>query len=258
VLEVVRQQVTKEATVAQIIAESPEGGNKYEDVAIGAMQIIAGWAGDECEAVGDVVGRVPRSKMGDGVIDLKVGATVFARIVVECKDSNLTKTEWTKEAVGGKANRAATGFIGLCKTLADMPSRNRMVVLDAQSIVLAYDPEVDDPQILHLIYQVVKLNTLRATGNLEDIDMAEINKQLEDALEALKKFDNITKQASAIENSVASIRKDAKAIRSMMTDNIMFVRKAIAKGIEPEALESSTHLELETLESEIVEIEDGE
>lgn len=258
VLEVVRQQVTKEAVVAEIISESPEGGNKYEDVAIGAMQIIAGWAGDECEAVGDVTGRVPRSKMGDGVVDLKVGATVFARIAVECKDSDLSKTEWMKEAAGSKANRAATGFIGLCKEVDDMPSRNRMVVLDAQSIVLAYDPAKDDPQILHLVYQVVKLNTLRATGNLEDIDMAEINKQLEDALEALKRFDNMSRQMKAIENSVLALRKDAKEIRETMTNNISFVRKSIAKGIEPAELESAKQLELETVDAEIEADEDGE
>jgi DNA repair ATPase RecN len=133
-----------------------------------------------------------------------------------------------------------------------------MVVLDAQSIVLAYDPAKDDPQILHLVYQVVKLNTLRATGNLEDIDMAEINKQLEDALEALKRFDNMSRQMKAIENSVLALRKDAKEIRETMSNNISFVRKSIAKGIEPAELESAKQLELETVDAEIETDEDGE
>jgi hypothetical protein len=107
--------------------------------------------------------------------------------------------------------------------------------------------------VLHLVYQVVKLNTLRATGNLEDLDMASINKQLEDALAALKKFDNISKQASAIENSVKSIRKEAGEIRELMTDNIAAVRKAIAQGIEPAALQHDAPLAIEDTTSDQVD-----
>jgi hypothetical protein len=253
VVSEVRDQVKQNEVVGELMSETTKGGDIYEVEAIKAMQVIAGWAGDDCLAVGNVTGRIPKSKKGDGVVDLRVGATVFARIAVECKDSNLTKTEWIKEAEGSKANRAATGFIGLCKSQDDMPGKNRMVVLDAQSIVLAYDPQKDDPQVLHLVYQVVKLNTLRATGNLEDLDMASINKQLEDALAALKKFDNISKQASAIENSVKSIRKEASEIRELMTDNIAAVRKAIAQGIEPAALQHDAPLAIEDTTSDQVD-----
>ena len=88
--------------------------------------------------------------------------------------------------------------------------------------------------------------------------MAEINKQLEDALEALKRFDNMSRQMKAIENSVLALRKDAKEIRETMTNNISFVRKSIAKGIEPAELESAKQLELETVDAEIEADEDGE
>jgi hypothetical protein len=170
--------------------------------------------------------------------------------VVECKDSDLTKTDWETESAGGRANRGATGFIGLCKRIEDMPNKSRMMVLDSQGIVLAYNPTVDDPQILHLIYQVVKFNTLRATGNLDEMDMADINRHLEEALAALGKFDSINKSISAIENSAKSIRTDAKLIKDAMTESISAVRTSIARGIEPPALESSTTLELDAGENE--------
>lgn len=247
----VREKLTTEEVIGELMDLTPQGGNLYEDDAIAAVQVIAGWAGDDCLAVGGVTGRIPRSKKGDGVIDLKVGATVFARIVVECKDSNLSKTEWEAESEGSRANRGATGFIGLCKRIEDMPNKSRMMVLDSQGIVLAYDPASDDAQILHLIYQVVKFNTLRATGNLDEMDMADINRHLEDALAALKKFDNINKQVSAIENSAKAIRTDVKAIKESMTESIAAVRTSIARGIEPAALEAgSEQLELEAGDSE--------
>ena len=127
-----------------------------------------------------------------------------------------------------------------------MPNKSRMLVLDSQGIVLAYDPAKDDAQILHLIYQVVKFNTLRASGSLDDVDLAEVNRELEEALQALNKFDNLNKSVKAIENSAASIRKDAGDIKRAITGNISAVRLAISKNIEPYALDGVTQpLELE-------------
>jgi hypothetical protein len=250
-VNIVREQMATDASVAEIISETPIGGVNYEEVAIRMVQQIAGFAGDDCMAVGGVTGLIPRSKKGDGVIDLKVGASVFARIVVECKDSNLTKSEWIAESDGGKAHRGANGFIGLCKEVDDMPNKSRMLVLDSQGIVLAYDPAKDDPQILHLIYQVVKFNTLRASGSLDDVDLAEINRELEEAMQALNKFDSLNKSVKAIENSAAAIRKDATDIKRAITSNISAVRLAISNTIEPYALEGgSAPLELEAGETE--------
>lgn len=250
-LNIVREQIASDASVAEIISETPIGGKNYEKDAIRMVQQMSGFAGDDCMAVGDVTGLIPRSKKGDGVVDLKVGANVFARVVVECKDSNLTKSEWIAESEGGRANRGATGFIGLCKEMDDMPNKSRMLVLDSQGIVLAYDPAKDDAQILHLIYQVVKFNTLRASGSLDDVDLAEINRELEEAMQALNKFDSLNKSVKAIENSAASIRKDATDIKRAITGNISAVRLAISKNIEPYVLDGgSTPLELEAGEGD--------
>ena len=132
-----------------------------------------------------------------------------------------------------------------------MPNKSRMLVLDSQGIVLAYDPAKDDAQILHLIYQVVKFNTLRASGSLDDVDLAEVNRELEEAMQALNKFDNLNKSVKAIENSAASIRKDAGDIKRAITGNISAVRLAISKNIEPYALEGGSQpLELEASETE--------
>jgi hypothetical protein len=253
-VNIVREQIATDATVAEIISETPIGGVNYEEAAIRMVQQIAGFAGDDCLAVGGVTGLIPRNKMGDGVIDLKVGASVFARIVVECKDSDLTKAKWIAESEGGRANRGATGFIGLCKELDDMPNKSRMLVLDSQGIVLAYDPAKDDPQILHLIYQVVKFNTLRASGSLDDVDLAEVNRELEEAMQALNRFDSLNKSVKAIENSADSIRKDATEIKRAITGNISAVRLAISKNIEPYELEGSS----QPLELEAGETEDGD
>jgi hypothetical protein len=240
----VREKMSQEVAVGEAIANTTLGGLSYEDAAVSMLQQIATIAGDDCEAVGHLTGRVSRSKKGDAVVDLKVGASVFARVVAECKDSALSKKEWEEEVTGSKANRGATGFIGFCKNLNDMPNKSRMQVLDAQTILVAYDPAIDDIQVLHLIYQVVKFNTLRNTGTLDGLDMAAINQGLEDAVRNLNLFDDINKQATAIMNSGKKIKDDAAKIRDTVTESLEGVRKAIARGLEPDKLEPATQLEL--------------
>lgn len=242
----VQDDIAKDVAVAVVIEASTVGGFDYEEVSVKAVQAIASRAGDDCEATGRVTGRVPRSKMGDGVVDLKVGATVYARIVLESKNKALSKPEWEREAEGSKANRAATGFIGMCKHIEDMPNGNRILVLDSQSIVVAFDPEEDDLQLLALVYQLVKIYTLSTTGRLDEINIAEVNKSLEDAIKGLEKFDLITKNAAAIRNSADTITKEANLIRGIITERLQSAQAAISRGIEPEALEPATQLALES------------
>lgn len=244
VINDVREKMNQDVAVGEVISNTTLGGLSYEDAAISVLQQIANVAGDDCEAVGHITGRVSRSKKGDAVVDLKVGASVYARVVAECKDSALTKKDWEAEVEGSKANRGATGFIGFCKNLADMPNKSRMQVLDAQTILVAYDPAIDDYQVLHLIYQVVKFNTLRNTGTLDGLDMAAINQGLEDAVRNLTLFDDINKQASAIMNAGKKIKDDANKIRENLVDSLDGVRRAISKGLEPAQLEPATALEL--------------
>lgn len=229
-----------ETAVAEVIETGVVGGLEYEEVAVQHLQRIAAAAQDDCESTGTITGRVPRSKMGDAVIDLKLGGKVYARMVMEAKNKSLSKLDWEKEAKGSKENRAATGFIGMCKHLSDMPNGSRLLILDAQSIVLAYNPDLDDPQLLALVYQVVKMNTLNNAGGFDGIDMAEVNVSLQEALKSLERFDALGKQVSAIENAAKAIRKEAGEIREAVETRIMQVQRAIATELEPAALEASS------------------
>ena len=245
----VQKGLTKEEAITEIVEATPVGGNQYEDVAVHALQMIAGRGGDNCVSTGGVTGRVARSKMGDATVDLKVGGKTFARLVMEAKNSPISILDWEREAAGSKANRAATGFIGMCKYEKDMPNKARIMILDSQSIVVACDPENDDAELFALVYQVVKMNTLSTAGSMDDLNLPEVNKNLADAISALTKFDNITKSVSAIENSAASIKKEAKGIRDNVTEMIEGVQNAIRRSLESEAIEMSLRAEVGALEA---------
>ncbi len=241
-----KENLSNEAAVAEIVEAGVFGGLDYEELAVKAVQNIASYAGDDCEPTGNVTGRIARSKMGDGVVDLKVGAQVYSRIVLEAKNKALSKLDWEKEAHGSKQNRAAIGFIGLCKHLSDMPNASRILILDSRSIVIAFDPERDDLQLLALVYQLVKLNTLSNAGSSEDIDLGEINNSLEAALKSLEKFDLITKNASAIRNSADAITKDANLVRNQISEELENAQNELMRSVRQNILSSnSEELEVE-------------
>ena len=221
------------------------GGLAYEEVAVARVQQVAAIAGDDCQPTGDIRGIIPRSKMGDAVVDLKRGATVYARMVVEAKNKALTKAEWEKEAEGAKRNRAATGFIGLCKHQHDMPNGHRIMVLAPDMIVLAFDPETESGELMVMVYQLVKMITMSSAGHLDEINIADVNANADNAVKAIERFDALLKNVSAIRNSAKKIEEDADFIRSQVTASLSSIQAAIQRGSEPPVLESAVSLEIE-------------
>ncbi|WP_415274076.1 hypothetical protein [Aquiluna sp. Uisw_065] len=245
-IEDIKRESATEVAVAEALETGITGGLDYESVAVNATQQVASLAGDDCEHTGGFTGRVPRSKMGDGVVDLKVGGKVYGRIVVEAKNSKLTKKDWEAEAKGSKENRGASGFIGFCKHPNDMPNNSKILILDPQTIVIQFNPEFEDLTFLALVYQIVKMNTLNNAGKLDGLDIAEVNISLQEAIRALGEFDELKKTASSIENGAKKVKKQADSIRDGVQDRINKVQQAIAKEFESQALESGTDpLEIE-------------
>jgi len=223
----VQEDVTKENAIANVLEAGVVGGLDYEEEVILWVQRIASANGDDCEPTGKITGNVSKSKMGDGVVDLKVGGNTRARIVLEAKKRHLSKLEWEKERDGGKANRAATSFIGLCKYLEDMPNGNRVLILDPNSIVVAFNPEIDDPELLVLVYRMVKLNALSGSGSIDEVNVVDVNTSLEEAVKALAKFSTITKEASAIRTSAEKIAGQANEIKNLISDRLASAQSAM-------------------------------
>jgi len=250
VAEVRDAQKEKEAK-SEALERGVFGGMDYEDIVVPSIQQVAALAGDDCEATGNKTGRVPNKKWGDAAIDLKVGPATVARMVMEAKHKKLSKKEWEVERDHSLENRGATGFIGLCKLQEDMPNGNRVLILNAKSIVLAFDPEVDDIQLLYIVYHMVKLATLSESGSIDDVNIAEVNHHLEETLRSLEKFDTITKSAAMIITQGQKIKDEASDLKVTMKANLdaaktaMLPRLGSATAIEGESYSFEDTLELE-------------
>lgn len=233
-----KHEAEVDIAVAEVVETGTTGGLDYEKIAINALQHVASMAGDDCEHTGGFTGRVPRSKMGDAVVEVKVGGKVFGRMVAEAKNSPLTKKAWEAEAKGSRTNRGASGFIGLCKHPSDMPNNSKIMILDPQGIVVQFNPELEDPTFITLIYNIVKMNTLNNAGNLEGLDIAELNINLQEAIRELEGFDELIKTASSIENAGKKVKKQAADIRDGVQKRIEAVQEAIRQEFDSLVLEA--------------------
>ena len=92
---------------------------------------------------------------------------------------------------------------------------------------------------------MVRMATLSSTGHLDEVNVAEVKRAIDDAIKSLEKFDNITKSAAAVKNSADSIVKEANDIRTAISTNLGTAQASISRGLEPEALASATSVELE-------------
>ena len=223
----IQESITKENAIAPIVEDSSKGGMVYEDDVFVVFQDICSAMGDDCEQTGKKVGLIPRQKWGDAVSELKIGSEVHARIAMEAQNSKLTKVAWEKECERSKANRGAKGFIGLCKHLDDMPNANRILMLKDQSVVLAFDPEVDNPDLLRLTYQFVKMNTLSGAGVINELNIAEVNRCLEDAIRGLEKFNSISTKARSIYRIAAEIEDEANSLKKFTSGHLSSARSAM-------------------------------
>lgn len=226
-------------------------GATYETKAIEALAEIARASSDEPLATGGTPGK-GTSKKGDGVVRLREGLTVKANLVVEAKDMSSKKTDmsrlkyWNEQAEGARKTRGAIGFLGLCKNLADMPGGQRIIALDkqGQNLVLAYDPDNNEDEMLALVYQVVKMHCLSVVSSGVEINPAAMNSYVENSLAILERFESITGAAGKIKTQADAILSNTESIKDDLSIHLRSMRREIAGVVQQITLESEKTLEL--------------
>lgn len=250
---VTRIQTTLDEAKGRAI-ESVKGtrkGTTYETKAIEAVSEIARASSDEPLATGGTPGK-GTSKKGDGVVRLREGLTVKANLVVEAKDMSSKKTDiarlkyWNEQAEGARKTRGAIGFLGLCKNLSDMPGGQRIIALDkqGQNLVLAYDPDNNEDEMLALVYQVVKMHCLSVVSSGVEINPAAMNSYVESSLAILERFETITGAAGKIKTQADSILSNTESIKDDLSTHLRSMRREIAGVVQQITLESEKTLEL--------------
>jgi hypothetical protein len=238
--------------VAEVISSSPKKGLPYEDQVITLMQQISGLAGDDCIPTDSTTGLIPNCFKGDGVIDLKPsGDKTAARLVIEAKNSPLKRSEWDLEITKGKQNRDAKGFIGFCKSIGDMPNKNRILIIDRQNVILAHNPEIDDPQLAFLVYQFLKMSTLSASGELDDDKVTILNDELDACFKDLKRFARLSRDAKSVQNTGKRMHSDINSLKDDLTARLTSIGATVSVSVKPLSEISKEVLEIEAVAKDI-------
>jgi hypothetical protein len=80
----------------------------------------------------------------------------LVNVVFEAKSMSMSREEWRKELNIAMTNRAAEVSVAVVQFIDQMPSKSRVSIQDNQQLLVAFDPETDDPAVLGCIYNIAK------------------------------------------------------------------------------------------------------
>lgn len=176
-------------------------GFDYESQINDVLIALAADIGEEYEATGERAGRLPRNKKGDGVLHVSGG---IARVVVECHDG--TSKDWGPYLAEAERNRGAQASVGLIRYADDNAGRVVRVVAPKR-LVVAFDPDTDDPELLRTIMLLMRTVALTASGRFGTEEVATANEHIREALSIIEDLDEAKRSASAIAGHATKIEQ---------------------------------------------------
>ncbi|MBN3453342.1 Fis family transcriptional regulator [Mycolicibacterium sp.] len=205
--EVVVALKVQEAKKA-ITTRSPEKGFVYEDAMGSLLHDIAAGLGDEYTDTRNTTGIVSRCKMGDGVLILEGGKT---QVVVEL--TNSADRKWGPYFDEAERNREANASLGIVPT-AEQNGGQSIRVLGSRRIVLAFDPQSDDPALLRTVVMLLRASALTVSSRRGAEEIATAEEKISEAIAQLDKIDKVKKLASSIQKNANKIETDCTGINA--------------------------------------------
>lgn len=157
-IDAVNAKVEAINTKRQIIMNSTKKGLPFEDSVFEVLAQIATASADEAIKTGQTSGLIKNCKKGDVTVSVNKLASRghSVNIVFEAKSMAMSRDEWRKELNLAMSNRAAEISVAVVQTVDQMPNKSRTSIQDNQQLMVAFDPEFDDPAVLACIYNVAK------------------------------------------------------------------------------------------------------
>lgn len=197
-----RQASTKIASV------TPLKGTTYAEGVHAIVRDIATGLGDEYTDTGTLVGHLTRSRKGDGVL---IVGDALARVVLEMTDSS--RAHWNDYLDEAERNRAASASLGLVRDQAQNAGQS-IRVLGSRRIVMAFDPEVDDPNLLRTVIMLLRTSAIAASARRGADELATAEEKVNEAIALLARIETIQKTAGLIHKSASKINNECETFTS--------------------------------------------
>ncbi len=187
---------------------TPIKGGSFEDQIHTIMLGIAGGLGDEYADTTRIVGHLPRCKKGDGLLTVDGGST---RVVLEMTDS--ARVGWGDYFDEAERNRTAAACLGLVRTSSQNGDQT-IRVLGARRVVMAFDPEQDDPELLRTVVMLLRTVAIAASARTGATEIATAEEKITEALAQLAKIDGVKKLAGSIQQSALKIDSECTGLNA--------------------------------------------
>ncbi|MCV7078835.1 Fis family transcriptional regulator [Mycobacterium szulgai] len=209
---------------ASLAKVTPIKGDTFENQVNAIISEIAAGLGDEFTDTRTIVGSVPRSKKGDAVLTIDGGS---ARVVIETTDSS--RTTWAEYFNEAERNRLAAAALGIVRS-TEQNGGQSIRVLGSRRIVLAFDPGVDDPDLIRTVVMLLRTAALTAATRRGANQLVTAEEKITEAIERLTTLDDVKKTAGSIQKSATKIENSCTGITSgiqrLLTDALTALHDA--------------------------------
>lgn len=220
----VQAQQAAQTARARLASVTPIKGGTYEQRVHTLLGEIAVGLGDEYVETSHRTGTISRCKKGDGVLT-EAGAS--ARVVVEATTDE-QRTGWADYLDVAERNRQAEASLGLVPT-ADLNAGHSVRALGPRRVILAFDPEVDDPSLLRTVLQLLRVAALAAAATRQDDKRAsEATERIAEALATLPKIERIRQCAGSIRKNADTIDIEGERVHSGLSRLLLQAQTALA------------------------------
>jgi hypothetical protein len=208
----------------QVMEKTAIKGLAYEDAALLPLTAIALAAGDSLEPTGRAPGAMARCKNGDAVVTLSQVVTRQhdVKLAVEVKDKTLTCDGWKAELKAAQKNRGAVAALGISRSIDHVPGDKRVLILDPLNIVVVFDPEHDNEDLLAATYHLLRAQAAcTALDGVDDgLDIVGLRRHLAAAFDVLVEFDKIERATGNARKNLDDISKTALKLSTTLDSQL--------------------------------------
>jgi hypothetical protein len=211
-------------------------GRTFEQAVAEAVDAIALTQGDVAEAVGDL--KEATGKVGDVVVAIDAcNGPARGRIVIEAKDSRLSKPKALAELDCAIAERSADFAVLVVPTVDELPAKlEPLREYNGDKMVVALDPDAG-PLPLEYAYRIARARVLMKRSDADGIDAEAVRSTGERALAALndeRKIKNqLTGAKTGIDKAYGLVEEMSARVRALLQEIDALVRPAGSEAPAP-------------------------
>jgi hypothetical protein len=163
-------------------------------------------------------GLIGRCRKGDGVLIIhgQRQAAEPARVVLEMTTEEGTRREWDAYLEEAERNRAAQASLGVVPSTIQVPGRERIRMFGTSRMVIAFDPDHDEPDILRTVLHLLRSQAITAASRRGTACASAAEEKLAEAIELLDQLNTLHSRATIACASVDKVAADLTALHSRL------------------------------------------